>query len=309
MRGTKSVYALMQLILGHPALVQITEQRFKEIKRARLLEVEGLGIEEKYDLVLGNYIEYERELLSISLDDMVFHKLDWSEYRTDAHAINRRIVNFVSATRLYSDQIGHHLSTLYGTLSSQYTTLIQDWKAIRSTSKPYQFVEALRNHIQHRALPVQLVTYSSKWEPAGTSERLRFAVSPAIDSTVLMEDSKFKKSLLDPPKTGDKLIRLSPIIRSCMEAIWKRHERARAVIRSDLTFADQIIEAAIAEGRAALGSDLGLAAVVLDEARRVTDSEHLDSQFIKHRRRLEQRNQSLGLFSRRFVSSWSGDEP
>lgn len=71
-----SRYTLRPNILDSAPELEITREKFELIKQARKTLNAALAIEEKYELLYCNYIEYEKDLLSGTLDNMSRLTLD-----------------------------------------------------------------------------------------------------------------------------------------------------------------------------------------------------------------------------------------
>jgi hypothetical protein len=65
-------------VLGCSSVIEISDDEFTRITNAKRNFLTLLGIEEKFDLVLENYLEYERELLSLNLQRMLLQDFDGS---------------------------------------------------------------------------------------------------------------------------------------------------------------------------------------------------------------------------------------
>jgi hypothetical protein len=89
---------------GPGSIAEISEEEFTRAKLAKRRTVLSLVIEDKFDLVLANYADFERELLGLALDRMIYADLSWFSMRSDRQALDRRVVNLLSAGRLYIDQ-------------------------------------------------------------------------------------------------------------------------------------------------------------------------------------------------------------
>jgi hypothetical protein len=100
-------YALRAL--GSSVLVDIDEAAYVEVKRAKDALVAMISVEQKFDLVVENYSDYERELLDLSLHQALRGDLDWAGSQDDIAAVSRRLANLLSAARLYLDQVNHDL--------------------------------------------------------------------------------------------------------------------------------------------------------------------------------------------------------
>ena len=94
-------YGISKLVLGFPGFIQIDEAEYMLIKNARNNLFEILFLEEKLDLVIENFYEYETELLSAASRMMVFHNADDQSMSRERNLVSRRIVNLLSAGRMY----------------------------------------------------------------------------------------------------------------------------------------------------------------------------------------------------------------
>ena len=73
--------------LGKSVLVEIDEPSFLEVRRARDALVTMIGVEQKFDLLLENYSDYERELLELSLDQALRVDHEWASFQNDIAAV------------------------------------------------------------------------------------------------------------------------------------------------------------------------------------------------------------------------------
>lgn len=103
--------------------VEISEDDFEQLKYAKNALIESLLIEEKLDLVFGNYAEIEKEIFNISLNNLISQNYEWTSMMDEKNLMNLRIINFLSTTRLYIDQLKHTFSSIYGKESNQYQTI------------------------------------------------------------------------------------------------------------------------------------------------------------------------------------------
>ena len=118
---------------------------------------EILDIEEKFNIVLENYAEFERMLLNVSLDRMLFSGHDWSAAMNELHAINRTLVNLLSTCRVYIDQVPQNLGAIFKGDSSPVEVLRKQMATEYDGHLGYRVLEAMRNYSQHRALPLQML--------------------------------------------------------------------------------------------------------------------------------------------------------
>src|SRR5947208_13497242 len=97
-------YGLTILAIGNTAFLEITPDEFRQIKTAKLIAMTALAIEEKFEILVENYSEYERTLLDLTLGKMIRMNFDAVSFAADRQLINRRIANLLMAARLYIDQ-------------------------------------------------------------------------------------------------------------------------------------------------------------------------------------------------------------
>lgn len=103
----------------------ITAEQFNDIRAAKERLMFGVGIEEKLDLLLENYAEFERTLLNMALEYSIFPGKSQALLDGGTHLANRRMVNFLTTARLYLDQVSHDFSNIYGRDSDQHESFKQ----------------------------------------------------------------------------------------------------------------------------------------------------------------------------------------
>src|SRR5215469_9319560 len=100
--GAKEIIVMRYAILAYepPLLLHITEDEFAEIKHASESLSEVLLLEEKYDIVLENMLEFEVEMLKSTEKYLLFTEVS---YTLEKLILNRRVANLLTACRLYID--------------------------------------------------------------------------------------------------------------------------------------------------------------------------------------------------------------
>ena len=130
--------------------------------------------------------------------------------------------------------------TVIGVLATLPTTLRPTVNLLKNKAKEeknsqyvkrlgFRFLEALRNHVQHRGFPIHQIYYS--YQNVGTPDNLKLlhTVVPNTKLSVLEEDKKFKKEILNEMKANqdNDAIDIRPLIREYVEGIGKVHGRIR----------------------------------------------------------------------------------
>lgn len=297
-------YDLRIWAAGYGPGVAISSTEYENLVAAKQRIYLAADVEEKLDLLLENYFEYERELLSLSLQSSLFTPIDEHRVFREAQLINRRTVNLLTAARMYIDQVKHSVSKYAGSdnaldvaalLSAQYEQYLE-----------YRVAEALRNHTQHRALPVHRMKWSSAWEELNSpEERLRSCVIPIISLEELVSEGDFKASVLrELQASGKQYFSLTRILRRYVESLAAVHVEVRRSLSRQADIDHQTIMAALDRARTELSEDLVAIVVAAGEDEENPQEHHFISERSWTRRQtLIRKNSSLTKLSRRYVSA------
>jgi hypothetical protein len=96
---------LKPALLAPPPALEISDTEYLELKRARPILSAAFSFEENYDLLVGNYLEFENAALSITAASIARRRFDYQEMFELKADMNRREVNFLSSAWLFVDQI------------------------------------------------------------------------------------------------------------------------------------------------------------------------------------------------------------
>jgi hypothetical protein len=107
-------YGITRLVLGNSTFIDIDEQRYRAVLQAKERLLQVIDLEEKFDLLLENLADLERDLLNLNLNQLLFKDQDWHGFRSDTRLLSRRLSNLLSSAKLYIDQTKHEISTLLG---------------------------------------------------------------------------------------------------------------------------------------------------------------------------------------------------
>jgi hypothetical protein len=305
-------YKITRAIIGSQTSIDITEDEYTSIKRAKHNLVVFLDVEEKLDLLLENYAEYERSLIDLTLNQMLYMDLDWSSFRADVQLVNRRITNLLSAARLYVDQVKHDIGAIFGSESDVINKLKMDLSTQYDDSLGFRVMEALRNHIQHRSLPVYKMSYPAKVEEPGVpSSKIRFGIVPSLDTARLEEDEDFKATVLEELKSVGSYVPLTPLVREYVERLCCVHESLRRETVTDVSRWDAIVADVERRATDAFGKDLlsGLAVVTEDDAGLWPEIDRIFSDITKRRKSIVRKNRNLRGLSHRYISGATEGSP
>jgi len=285
--------------------VDISQEYFEKLKSNKEFLIKALSIEEKFDLVLENYSEFELELLRISVRNMVFNRYDYSSVVTDIYSINRRIINLLTMCRLYKDQVCHNIHTIYGTKSTQAVETQKYSSSEYDSVFGYRVMEAMRNYVQHRDLPIKEISNQHKWIETSDGKRRKHTVKLLVDVATIAQDGKFKSSVLAELKSQGGLVEFTPLIRQYIESIGRIHLKIRELIRSELLESDNNFLQAISLYQELTNdrSHKFVHAVALSmDSSNCVELVEIFNDLIDHRKMLEHQNQYF-YYSLHFVSS------
>lgn len=302
-------FGITRLHLDPASFIEVSAEEFIQFKRCKNGFMVLLDIEEKLDIVLENYAEYERELLSLTLERSLFFDPSWSAVISDIHTVNRRLANLLTTSRLYIDQVKHDISKIYGPESPASHDLREHLRTEHSDKLGYRVMEELRNYIQHRGLPTHRIDYPNKTSFSRNDDNeievgnIKWGVTPSLSVDILREDGRLKKSVLDELAGMGNYVPITPLVRQYIEAIGRVHERLRDSTSVDLAEWKERLQSLINRGKEFFRKDLtGVALVAVNGLSDYIESEQIFEDLMKRHAFLAQKNLALKRISIQFVS-------
>jgi len=282
-------YILTRQVLECDVELEISRARFETTKAAKENLVVALGPEEKYDIAIENYYEYESELLNQALRGAMFPYHSWSI--GNIQAFSKRLMNMLAACRLYLDSVRHDLNLMCRDGGHKAENFREQISEEYDASMGYRAMDALRNYVQHRALPISSLEYSSKRE--SPSHDKYFVVIPYVNLRRLELDRKFKRDILDELKGLGDRIDIRPLVREYILAIGRLHNTYRQLVSQDLEAWEYTISGVGEEYRKRSGDEetVGLAVIAIDDCDQYVESIPVFVGMIERRRLLEKKNQ------------------
>ncbi len=297
-------YGITRLILACQQFADLTLEQYVDAKTAKERLVTALSVEEKFNLVLENYAEFEQELLALTTHQLLFQSHDWSSSVGDVQTINRRLANLLSSCRLYIDQIKHDVKALFASDSHQLEELNQAFSAEYDRYLGYRVLEALRNHVQHRGLPVHVLKYNYARDKRVSRTLVKLTCIPALSVNRIKEQGDFKAQVLEELEAHGDLVDLKPLVREYVASIGRVHEGLRARMRNHVVNWDQTVSAIRSQFRDTFGDDdVGLAVVAQDEGGKILASTQIFEDLITRRRFLVRKNRNVTGLRLGYVSS------
>jgi len=297
-------YGLARLVLGSRALVPITEGSYSELEVARTGLLEALFLEEKFDLVIENFLELETELLSSAARYMVHGETNFGWFQIERNLINRRLVNLLSVCRGYLDFVRPLGQQLLANEPERASEFDQSFGRHYDGTFGYRVMEAMRNFVQHRGFPIHALQYNSKLDENQARNRFSFAVSVFTKTTYLRRDGGFKSSVLAELEALGGRVDVKPLFRDYVACLAESHEGVRAIQKAAIEAWEKKFLDAVRQFQTAFPAEpsiLGLAAIKIDGPNR-TDEIPLHPGFIERRKELQSKNRGYGNLAKRFVT-------
>lgn len=296
-------FALTRYVIGERLRVSLTDGQADEIHVAMRGLLGVLSIEEKFSILTDNFEEFEGALLNGALYRSLYRPRDWAEAIGELHTLNRRLVNLLATTRLFADQVPHTLSGLFPSDDSLKISFTRAQAREYDAHLGYRVMEAVRNYIQHRSLPVHVISYNVRSLDTGSPSDLEHVISAQLNPAELRGDGKFKASVLaELEALGDK-VQIAPFVHTYVACIARIHNDLRAALAPSIEDWDRVINKAVDDYRAAGGDPLGLVLADLGPEPTYKVVIFVSADPAERRKLLERRNHGLQHFERAVVAN------
>jgi len=227
--------------------VEITKEEFHRLEKSKATLLAALKLEERYELLVGNYISFEKTLTEYSIENMA--RLKWMDdhyYSTsfmESLNLNRHIINFLTSARMYMDQTAKDIRMCMGNEESAQILFSKAKSQQYDGCFEYRFMEALRNHVQHFGFPVSQVVANNRFEKQEGGGRWSYTVEVVALKNSLSENRKFPKKILSemPEK-----VEIGHALRVYMASISCVQEIVREAVEVKVDLARANIEEAFA---------------------------------------------------------------
>jgi hypothetical protein len=279
--------------------MEISAEDYSLLEKARSVLSNALAIEEKYEILVANFLELEKHLLHAAATNAVRNTLSYSEFFEIRSALNIRFVNLLTAARLYLDQLPQDVGDCIPENLNATDLVKAQCSREYDEHFEYRFMEALRNHVQHRGIPIHFIRQDTRWTSFGGDGLMEFTVDIAAQRRYLEEDEKFKKAILDEISED---VDLKAASRRYVESLSTINEFARKLIAESVKSARATIEAAHRRYAEVYPESLiGITASVIAEEREVS-SMPLLLDWDDVRIELQRRNSQLRNLRKRYVT-------
>jgi hypothetical protein len=221
--------------MGEWPYIDISLDEFNRIKIAKDNLFTILGVEEKFDMLLQNYAEYEQALLTLAVGQTIGARLDRDAFSEATFLVNRRLANLLTLCRQYIDQIKHDFSGIYASDPNIEMKVNASFSRQYDSLFGYRVMEAIRNYTQHRAFPVTRLSYPAAWEERKTGDLLHFRVQAELDVNKIVRDGSCKARVAQELKNlNQPFMDITGLARQYVQGLGCVHGELRELVASDL---------------------------------------------------------------------------
>ena len=301
-------YLITPNVTNSTGPLEISKSEYRFLRDARKNILESVYLEEKLDLLLENFNEFECTALSIASQHSVFSNLDYFSINFDRNLLSRRFVNLLSSGRMYLEHCIHHLENIYG-IGHEYIECISKEKASKYDQYfGFRVMEAMRNYVLHQGLALHSLIVQFQNVGIGTDVQLLHRVVPKIKISTLAEDKSFKRNIISElqSKYQQDDIDIRPLLREYFEAIGLIHLKIREVIEIDYNNWDTSIGNQYSKFQNISGNETpvkSLELIIINEEGKIIERLALLQEFSERRRRLVSKNLSFQNLSKCFTTN------
>ena len=282
----------------------ITREEFEGVKVARDTCLVAMGLEEKFNLLLDNFCEFEVDMLRLAQMHVVWGGRRYGDAMEDRLLLDRRIVNLLTASRLYLDHSAHALSGLFGDGSSEVLDVEKKKNELYDCVFGYRLMEAMRNHVQHRGLPVHIISFESTRVEGRDVECFEVTVAPKLEVQSLVVDGDFKKKVLEEAKSRGDEIDLRLAIREYVASLREVYEKVRGMASDRVERAVEACLRALERYSIVNGKKVESPRLAVESDGRVLLEEvRLSREFLDHLKDLQKKNSEVRQIRNLFASN------
>jgi len=155
------------MVFGEFSELEITEENYYEIKISLNALSAARSIEEKYDVLIENYIQLEQDISAICARSMIRRVRGYSDIADIIRKLNVRVSTLLSAAKMYTDHLYFDITAISKVEKTSEKFVKKLIKKRRDEDRYFRLVEGIRNYSQHCSMPVSSITLGGQWHEAG----------------------------------------------------------------------------------------------------------------------------------------------
>src|SRR3974377_705756 len=103
--------------------VAVDQTRYESVERSKRVCLLAVVFEERFQMVVDNFEDWEVELISQAQSGLLLHLSDQTDAMQRRLRLDLYLVNLLTVCRLYLDQTDHGLSQCFGNPSTELTEI------------------------------------------------------------------------------------------------------------------------------------------------------------------------------------------
>lgn len=205
--------------------LEISRQDFEELDNAQQSLRESFVIEDKYNMLISNYLDLETALVTYGLTASVQRPQSYDNFFEVLSDISRKLINFLSIASLYIEKLPQELKQK---TNEEYDENFE-----------YRFMQALRNHSLHVPSISLTISPHTDWPHNRKDGLQETSVQLILKKNDLKKNRKFKATVI---KEMPDEVNVIQITRVYIESISKLNEDTRTLNAQKLRDARRLIE-------------------------------------------------------------------
>ncbi|WP_342154218.1 hypothetical protein [Methylorubrum sp. SB2] len=297
-------YAIAFVKIGPQRVAHISEQAFQDIVLSTNNWRNFVNIEEKYDIMMENFCEFERACFDIALRHMLFEIPD-DIFLGETALLNRNLLNYLTSTTMYIDQTKRHLTNVCGRGSPEIAQFNELLVSLKNSNAGMFILEHLRNFAQHASGAIDSISIGGSRSQLNQKDITVYDVFAAIDLDGLRNDRKSGERVANR-ETELRGRSVQDLMRDAADGLSCLHDAVREMLRDKIGSARNSIEAGIAVYDDGLisGADVnGLAAIKFSSHGIMIDKAYISKHQIERFDSFVRKNQRLSDLRKRRVMS------
>lgn len=297
-------YILTIHAIGSFPIIEISKEEYESCKNAKMYLLEALHIEEKMNIVIENYREFEQTLLDLTLRYILYHDVSWSVFNEERNQINRKLANLLTACRMYLDHLIRHMNNIFGKSSHHINEIKKVISSQYDAELGYRVMEALRNYIQHRGFAISSLTHNSEWNEERTY--ITDTLIPSVSTSELEADPDFKRSVIEEIKVIGSTIDIKPFVRTYVASLAVIQDDVRRIIKGYSQSWESSIDTLFEKYPRQNKQDkdpTGLVAAIMSEDGCYGEIIYMFREYIQRWKRLERLNSNIKNLPKRKVTN------
>lgn len=285
--------------------IEISVSEYQSLLEATTKLLDALMFEEKLDVLLGNHLELESDLLSISVRDALLSDELEDKFHSNRALLNRRLINLLGSCTAYRDCAKSTVGSLLPERPDEFEFLESTLHSHYDDNLGFRVMEAMRNFVSHRGFPVHKVNYSSEIHETESRNRFSHNISFFASTTHLREGGKFKAAVLKELEVSGKDVDLKPLLRDYVQCLLSVHTELRTKFHDVITQWEVTVSGAIQRfsGTFPLNQAVGLLCCATYRGEKLQSEFHVNTIVMERRKVLSQRNRGFANYGKRFVTN------